>query len=196
MAEQKKRNYKVPNLSKVEPAHVGEFSNIPKGGYVCLIKQAEVTVSKNNNPILNLIVDIAEGEFKGVFSKSQYPPVYKQPLLNSARTEASSYLKGLLVDIERSNSGLRLCDKDTINLDTLINQFVGLIFREEEYPKKDGGIGIRVVPFCSKTVAQIHEGDFSVPPLKKYDGPARNSQSTGDGDFEYIQDDADDPFTR
>ena len=44
------------------PAYTGEFQQLPKGKYVCMIKQAVAQTSKSNAEQFVILYDIAEGE--------------------------------------------------------------------------------------------------------------------------------------
>ncbi len=48
-------------------AQPGEFTNLPAGGYVCKIVDSEFTTSKAGNDMLNLKLDIAEGDFANYY---------------------------------------------------------------------------------------------------------------------------------
>ena len=46
------------------PAYTGEFQQLPKGKYVCVIKQVTTKESSNGNEQFVILYDIAEGEHK------------------------------------------------------------------------------------------------------------------------------------
>lgn len=45
-------------------AFTGEFSSLPAGCYVCVIKQVSQTQSKNGRDQMAILFDISEGEHK------------------------------------------------------------------------------------------------------------------------------------
>ena len=67
--------------------------------------------------------------------------------------------------IEESNVGY----KWDWNERGLIGKFVGVVMQEEEYLKKDGSVGVRLVVKDIKTCKQIIDGDYKIPALKKLD---------------------------
>lgn len=155
--------FKINGLSSVEPAHPGEFVKLPAGGYVCLIRKVEMGKTKQTDKYkLMLTLDIAEGEFKGIFKESQYPPIFQQ-LVFDDNGVASRFFKGLLADIEASNSDFKIDSDDTLDIINLVNKKVGFLFGEKEYRKKNGEIGTFMEPRRSLTVKQVHDKDFQIP---------------------------------
>ena len=53
---------------------VSKFSDgvLPPGGYICKIMKVQETVSKNGNPMIQVALDIAEGEYEGFYSDKFY----------------------------------------------------------------------------------------------------------------------------
>ena len=51
-------------------AYTGEVQSLPKGKYVCVIKQVATQESKNRNLQLVILYDIAEGEYKDFYKKA------------------------------------------------------------------------------------------------------------------------------
>ena len=54
------------------PAYTGEFQQLPKGKYVCVIRQASTKTSNNGNEQLVILYDIAEGEYKNFYQKMKH----------------------------------------------------------------------------------------------------------------------------
>ena len=50
-------------------AYTGEFQQLPKGKYVCVIKQVTTQESKNGNQQFVILYDIAKGEYKDFYKK-------------------------------------------------------------------------------------------------------------------------------
>ena len=50
-------------------AYTGEFQQLPKGKYVCVIKRVATQQSKNGNEQFVILYDIAEGDQKGFYQK-------------------------------------------------------------------------------------------------------------------------------
>ena len=94
------------------PAYTGEFQQLPKGKYVCIIKQVVTKNSKNGNEQFVILYDIAEGEYKDFYQKmfdadkaqnpsgAKWRGVFKQNM----EGKGTPWLKGIITSIERSNN--------------------------------------------------------------------------------------------
>ena len=156
----------------------GEFSKLPAGGYICRIINAHITNSKAGNPMLVLFTDIADGEFKNFFktaadrvkafyseTKWDNSAVYRQ-LVFATDGNVSRFFKGLLTCFEKSNQSFKFNPRafDEQKLNGLL---IGFVFAEEEYFRRDGSVGNRVVIKFPRTVDDIRNNNFSVPELKR-----------------------------
>lgn len=158
----------------------GNFERLPANGYVCKIVNAFATKSKAGNDMLVTCVDVAEGKFAGHFTKSfnhfrQKDSSAKWPAAATmyqnyfdADDKVNSGLKGLLKSVERSNAGF-VVNIDDFEPASLRGQFIGVIFGEEEYRKKDGSIGVNTRATFPRDVSKIREGDFNIPDVKRLD---------------------------
>lgn len=92
-------------------AYTGESMQLPAGCYVCIVKQAQQTESRNGRPQLAVLYDIAEGDQKGFYqaqfnnakkmsSDAKWKGVYKQVMDGNS----VPFLKGLITSIEKSNN--------------------------------------------------------------------------------------------
>ena len=54
---------------------VGEYQALPSGGYVCRIRKAQMTNNSNGLPMVEVMIDIAEGEFDKLYH--EYSAKYK-----------------------------------------------------------------------------------------------------------------------
>ena len=121
-------------------AFTGEFSSLPAGCYICVIKQVTQTKSRNNREQLAILFDIAEGEHKG----------YYQTLFNAAKTQSADakwkgvhkqimdgsslpFFKGLMTSIERSNPGFVFPWGKEGNEKTLVGKKFGAVMGREEF---------------------------------------------------------------
>lgn len=170
-------------------AKPGEFSNLPAGGYVCKIVDSEFTMSKNGNDMLVLNVDIAEGDYANYFQSSVdrlksdkwiNAAVYRQLVLDSSNN-VSGFFKGLLEIIEDSNPNFTAYANGGVDNSALIGKLCGFVFADEEYQKQNGDIATRAVVRTPKTIDDIRDGNFKVPPLKKMD-PSKIKPKTNSGD--------------
>ena len=88
-------------------AYTGEFQQLPKGKYVCVIKRVATQKSKNGNEQFVILYDIAEGDQKGFYQKmfdndkSQNPERSGAVCLN--RTWKARDFPGLRVLLPQSN---------------------------------------------------------------------------------------------
>lgn len=126
-------------------AYTGEFQQLPKGKYVCVIKRVATQKSKNGNEQFVILYDIAEGDQKGFYQKmfdndkSQNPSgakwrgVFKQNM----EGKGLSWFKGIITSIERSNNFTFQWDRDD-NEKTLNGKKFGGIFRRRQYEAENG----------------------------------------------------------
>lgn len=122
------------------PAYTGETMQLPKGLYVCIVKQANVVVDRNNREQLVLLFDIAEGEQKGFYQKqfdsrkrsnsdAKWSGVYKQFTHDKDNQVANPFFKGVICSIEKSNNGYRW----DWNEKSLVGKRFGGIFGREQF---------------------------------------------------------------
>ena len=173
-------------------AQPGEFTNLPAGGYVCKIVDSEFTTSKAGNDMLNLKLDVAEGDFANYyqyffdrFKNWNNNAIYRQLILDQKKN-VSGFFKGLLEIIEDSNPNFTAYANNSVDTNALVGKRIGFVFAEEEYQKQNGDIATRAVARFPKTVSDIRDGDFTIPPLKKLDASksaTRNSSGQIDIDI-------------
>lgn len=150
-------------------AYTGEFQALPKGKYVCRIRQvAEVTEEdRNGNQWRKFVIlyDIAEGEHKDFYDKqfkaeketnpeAKWRGVFKQNMDD----KGTPWLKGVVTAIERSNSFSFQWDvKD--NEKTLVNKKFGGIFRRRQYEKGNGERAMTTELWRIRSVAGLAEAE-------------------------------------
>lgn len=151
-----------------------DFKRLPAGGYICRIVGCEFGTNKDGQDMLILNVDICEGEFAGYFQKYSarygkwnFNAVFKRKIFGVNGKDFADSFQQLLEDIEASNAGFKFNDGD-INETDFIGRLCGFIFGDKEYQKTDGGIGTNAQVTFSKSVNQIREGNFKIPPTKKF----------------------------
>ena len=93
-------------------AYTGESQQLPKGKYVCVIKQVATQTSKNGYEQFVILYDIADGEHKDFYKKlfdvdkaqnpsnAKWRGVFKQNM----EGKGLSWFKGIITSIERSNN--------------------------------------------------------------------------------------------
>lgn len=152
------------DLTNVETA--GEYKKIAPGGYVCRITKAEDVSAKM---YLKIEYDVAEGEFKNHYTElNSAKGFWGGNFVKSYATNALPYFKAFIEAIESTNKNY----KWNWNESTLVGKGVGLVLGEEEYKANNGEIKTRLCVAAIKTAEQIRKGDFTVPPLKKYEEKA------------------------
>ena len=156
-------------------ANTGAFERIEAGGYICVIKNAYESKTQNGADMLIIEFDIAEGKFKDYFAKDcenrqrkaigygtvKWRGVYRQRVSGNDG-QANAFFKGMIQSIEGSNPGYKW-DWDERKL---IGKRVGFIFRDEEYRRDDGAIGVSAKPSWVRTVDEIRKGVI-VPDVKR-----------------------------
>ncbi len=151
-----------------------DFKRLSAGGYICRIVDCEFGKNKGGQDMLILNVDIYEGEFAGYFQKSadrfnkwDYAAIFKRKIFGANGEDFADPFQQLLEDIEASNAGFTF-DDGNIDEKDFIGKLCGFVFGDKEYQKNDGNIGVKAQVTFSKSVAQIREGKFKIPPLKKF----------------------------
>lgn len=166
---------RLVGYNEVQAFHPGDVIPLTAGGYVCIINNAILGKTLNHDDKLTLILDIVEGEFKGIFKNHPYPPKFNTLIFKDGKI--FGMCKALLDDVKNSNQNLNF-NIDNFDPACLINKFCGFVFADEEYIDKNGNLRIATVPKRSYTVEEIHSGKFTVPPLKTVDRPATTAASS------------------
>lgn len=173
-------------------AYTGESQQLPKGKYVCVIKQVATKESSNGNQQFVILYDIAEGEHKDFYKKlfdadkAQNPSevkwrgVFKQNMDG----RSLSWFKGVITSIERSNNFTFQWDKEE-NEKTLQGKRFGGIFRRRQYEAENGSRPIVTELFRIRSVAGLAEAEVPEDELLP-DGPVQKpvqatASAVGDG---------------
>jgi len=167
----------------------GSYENLPAGGYVCKIINAEERVSQSGKDMIVLTLDVSEGDRAGIFKRKfdgdtrdlpKWPNggMYYQVIYDDEGNTKPSF-KGMCTSIEESNTGFTVKWGDIFPA-CLIGKSVGVLFGEEEYVirygKRQGEIGVSVKPTFLCSAGRIREGDFDVPLRKPLGGQANRSK--------------------
>ena len=197
-------NLNAHGYAEAKTAKPGEFIKLPPGGYVCTVVNAEITYSKNGNPMLVLYLDIIEGEFKSYFAdatkrlKSLKPDkrwdgdgIYRQNFYNNDG-KVSPFFKYLLTILMKDNPNAKV-NAENFEPDCFFNATIGFVFAEEVW-NFEGRSGVRVRPKTPESVEDIRSGNFKVPELKQQNTQlATNGNATVGGSMPG-NDDEDPPF--
>lgn len=162
------------NYNAAQAAGEGSRS-LPAGGYVAQIQMAVMTETrKTHEPMLEVRIEILEGEFRGIFnSKVQQPGtwpnagIYRLPLPSDPNVSADDFrlsrLKGLITSIEESNQNFRWRDDER----DLRGKIVGVVYRDEEFiSERDGSKHVSAKPYYFCSANRIRTGDFQIPKPK------------------------------
>ncbi|WP_195612045.1 hypothetical protein [[Clostridium] symbiosum] len=174
---------KKPQGYDAAAAYTGESQQLPKGKYVCVIKQVAVQESRNGNDQFVILYDIAEGEQKGFFQKlfdadktqnpsgAKWRGVFKQNM----EGKSLSWFKGIITSIERSNAFVFPWDKDG-NEKTLVGKKFGGIFRRRQYEADNGNRPVVTELFRIRSLDGLEEAEVPEDELLPQDG--RTSTNT------------------
>ena len=157
---------RIENYENVQ-ASSGEFARPTAGGYICKIIDVEDVPmnAQGKGDYLRIQYDIADGEFKGYYKEQfdRWGGNWNASFIRSYKESAAGMFKHLINCIEESNPGYKWSWDEK----SLVHKYVGVVLGEEEYQKKDGSIGTKLVVKDIKTTEQIVNGDFKVPAIKK-----------------------------
>lgn len=186
-----------------------EFQQLPKDGYVLEIKQAK-EVTGNGNPYIEVMFDIAEGEYKD-FYKQDYDKqtgedkrwrgqfrLY-EPLQDGSEKDGwtTREFKTFTNSLEDSNNGYHWDWDET----KWAKKLIGGLFHYRDYQKSDGSAGTVLSFKRATTVEDIRKGTFTLPKDNfKYGGyapgslaPENNTGTSGD-DFVVTSEDEELPW--
>lgn len=168
---------KIENFDSISA--VGNFDRPSGGGYVCIIKKVEDDPKKE---YLYLEFDIVEGKYKNYAADTaEHAGFWPLKGYRSYSSKSLGFFKAFIEAVENTNKNFTWKWDES----DLINKGVGIVFREEEYEKRDGSIGRKLNAVEFKTAAQIRNGEFTVPEPKLLDrdqeaAPTQNTVSDPD----------------
>lgn len=163
---------KTPGYDEVQE-YTGSRS-LPKGGYICTIVKLEEAVSKNGNDMIKVYLDIAEGDYKGIYTekyKAQTNPmtakwkcIHYITVLDTTTKKTSSRFKTFITSVEKSNAGFVVANCWGDNFAKFFKgKNVGVIFGDEWFVKDDGTPERYAKPKFICSVETIRKGDFKIP---------------------------------
>lgn len=153
---------------------VGEYQALPSGGYVCRIKKAKATNSSEGLPMIEVMADIAEGDFKDYFGKlyrdrmssdpnAKYPynGVFRITAVDAEGNTKKNF-KSFCTAVEQSND-MTLPRHDEAFLKALAGKLVGVLYQREEYEGNDGKNHWSTKPKWYRSVETIRSGKYQKP---------------------------------
>ena len=159
-----------------------DFSRLPAGGYVCIIKKVD---DNDRGEYLYLEVDIAEGEWKNyAIDTQERAGFWPLKFYRNYGGKSLKFFKAFIEAVEETNNRFRW-DWDE---QKLVNKGVGIVFQEQEYENREGKVRTKLVPYTFTTAAKIREGDFQVP------APRLLDHVTATPTFEEEEDEGELPF--
>lgn len=164
------------DLSNVQEAG-SDFARPIPGGYVAMIIQVDLEAEKQ---YIRLYLDIMEGEFAHYYEQA-YDRLEFWALTNirSFKPKALPFFKQMTTAVAESNPGWEWTGDEQ----GLVEKYVGIILKNEQYTKNDGTLGMRLVVDRFTSVDKIRKGDFEVPTTKyiESNGNASFKASKADG---------------
>lgn len=145
-------------------ANTGDFQRLPAGGYI-----AKITAVKDvdDKSYLRLTFDIAEGEKKGFYAKTDAEHEYTHQFIRSYKETALGMFKGFLKAVDNSNgTSFESQAEKGFAEQQLVGKIVGILVGYEEYVSDRGDIRERM-RVNTRSVETIRSGNFTVPELKK-----------------------------
>jgi len=147
-------------------AYTGESQQLPKGKYVCVIKQVATKTSSNGNEQFVILYDVVEGEHKDFYQKQfdadkarstdvKWRGVFKQNM----EGKGLSWFKGIITSIERSNNFTFQWDKEG-NEKILVGKKFGGVFRRRQYESDTGSTPIITELYQIRSVAGLAEAEI------------------------------------
>jgi hypothetical protein len=192
MNKEKKKMRAINNFENVQ-ATTGEFNKPTAGGYcieILAVKDVPVDEQTGKGDYLKIDYDICQGEFAGYYTKQneRFGGDWFANFIRSYKEKALGMFKHFTNCVEESNVGYRWSWDEQ----SLVHKYIGVVLGEEEYEKKDGSVGVKLVVKDIKTVEQIKNGDFKVPNIKKIERSEKTTETKNA--FVEITTDEDLPF--
>ncbi len=142
------------NWSTVEESAGGTFRMPEPGGYICVITGVKSVPEKQ---YVGIMWDIAEGEFKGCYESSQYPPMD----IMSYKPNALPMTKHKLHVLADDNAGFRSSAAfNSDNWDAFVGKRFGAVLRKRIYTKKNGQSGEAIEIGAWKRCDEIRSGQW------------------------------------
>lgn len=153
---------KAIDLSNVQEA--GDSKRLVPGAYACTITSVEDVTDKE---YLKIGFDIADGEFKGYYSKMREDhPDWTNvgTYYRSYKPTALGMFKRMCSAVSKSNGTFVFDGSTNADEKTLVGKKIGLVFQEEEYYGNDGEKKTRLI--VNKECAIADLSTQKVPALK------------------------------
>lgn len=148
------------------------FTALPSGGYVVEIKTVEDV--DGDKPYLDIVFDIAEGDFRGYYSDEWGTKnTWAHHIRRYYNAPAMGVFKGFLKELDKAN-GTTFSDmaEKGLNEQLLVGARFGIVVGLEEYTTNTGNIGTRPDWFNAKVkpLDVIRSGAYTTPDVKRLAG--------------------------
>ena len=156
----------IQNFESVQPSN-GEFAKPGPGGYILeivFVEDVPFNPQTGKGDYLKICYDIADGDFRGFYREQaeHFNGAWYANFIRSYKEKALGMFKHFINCVTESNPGFRWAWQEQ----SLVRRRFGAVLQEEEYEKKDGSVGVRLIVKEVKTVQQILSGDFKIPDRK------------------------------
>lgn len=167
---------KPTDWEKITPA--GAYIPLPANAYVCKIMAAKCVTTKSGSEMLEVSIDILEGEYKDYFANDyrnnanenkRWKGVLRLfvPMDDGSDRDAKTKrsFKAFTNHVEEANNGYKWEWDES----TLKGKTVGVMFRNEEWYNADKGQSFwQAKPCWTISVEDVRSGKFTVP-ADRYD---------------------------
>ena len=160
---------KTIDLTNVQEA--GDFARPTAGAYICTITAVDDNSEKE---YLKISYDIAEGEFKGYYTKMREDhPDWEgvATYYRSYKPTALGMFKRMCSAVSKSNGKFVFDGKTNADEQTLVGKKIGLLLQEEEYYGNDG----------SRKTRLIINKEFAIDDIASQKVPATKMPKEDDG---------------
>lgn len=150
------------------------------GGHECIIMQMQEVQSQNGKDMLVILLDTAKTDKQPSYFKQKFDaderPNKKWGCVQRVMLDGSEFGTRALKNFVQAVCEANNFTEDKIDWANICTQFKGkkvcAVFREEEYQKQDGSIGVSIKPYTFRTMADFKAGKIQEPKKKEV---ARNS---------------------
>lgn len=144
------------------------------GGHECVIMQMNEVKSQNGKPMLAILLDTAKTDKQPNYYKEKYDnddrADKKWGCVQRIMTDGSEFGTRALKTFVQAVCEANNIPEEKVDWENICKQFkdkkVCAVFREEEYEKNDGSIGVSVKPYTFRTMADFKAGKIQEPKRK------------------------------
>ena len=189
---------RMPNVQNVEQLLKG-YETLTIGGHECVVVHAEQRQSRTGNQMLVVHLDTASTDSQPNFYKKRFEADTRPNkswgcilYFTQDGSEFNDKRLALFINGICNANGMdykKISNEDWAVIDkVVIGKKVCAVFREEEYEKEDGSIGVSIKPYTFRTMQQLQEGKITPPKKKVLKNDGGNSNSIFGGDITPVDD--------